>query len=78
MLNVQHYVDTHSAGRQSFIDSVVEQFGKTPDEAAKVFEVFSEHKLVKIPFGSASFNITVGAAWEQCCIDGALVEGSAS
>ena len=56
----------------SFINDVMEQFGKTEEEATKVLAVFRKVKAVKYDAAMGVYNLTHGAYWEADVIDRAL------
>ena len=56
----------------SFVDSVMEQFGKTKEEAEKVLSVFKEVKAVKIDPILGAFKMTSGLYWDAEVIDNAV------
>lgn len=55
-----------------FVESVMEQFGKTEAEAAHVLKVFKKAKTVKYDAAMGRYNLTHGAFWEADVIDRAL------
>ena len=57
---------------RAFIDAVVEQFGKTEDEAAIILDVFKKQKAVKIDPVMGQFRLSNGAFWEAYVMDNAL------
>ena len=55
-----------------FIDSVVEQFGKTEDEAKIILEVFKREKIVKIDPIGGRFTLTDGIYWDGVVMNNVL------
>jgi DNA repair protein RadC/predicted RNA methylase len=62
------------AGEERFIESVMEQFGKTREEAERVLARFKETKLVHIDSVTGQYQLKTGASWEQDVIDRAAAE----
>lgn len=56
----------------SFVQSVMEQFGKTENEAQQVLTVFKQCKAVKIDAVTGQFALTHGAFWDIEVINNAL------
>lgn len=52
-----------------FVEAVQEQFGKTHEEAIRVYERFQKDKLVKIDRIMGQFDLKDGRVWEQSVID---------
>lgn len=55
-----------------FIEDVREQFGKTQDEAEKIFKVFLAKKVIKLCPHSGRAILSHGIFWEQAVMDTAL------
>lgn len=57
----------------NFCSDVMEQFGKTKEEAAKVFNVFKKVKAIKFEYTpNRRYKLTHGAFWYQDVINRAL------
>ena len=56
-----------------FIDSVVEQFGFSVDEAEKILSVFRKLKIVKIDAVVGQYNLKHGAFWDREVMERALM-----
>lgn len=57
-----------------FINAVMEQFGKTEQEALKVLHVFKKFGAVKLDAISGQFTLKDGRFWEKEVINRALNE----
>ena len=57
---------------ERFIESVMEQFGFTENEARKIFKVYQKAKVVKIDRVSGQWNLTHGAFWDKDPMNRAL------
>lgn len=57
-----------------FIDSVVEQFGFSKEDAAKALFIYKKHKIVKLDPVDGSFKIKAGVFWEADVIKNAIDE----
>ena len=57
---------------RGFIENVMEQFGKTEEEARHVLSVFIKEKAVKLNWAMGRYDLTHGAYWELDVINTAL------
>jgi hypothetical protein len=55
-----------------FVDSVMEQFGKSKQEAEIILSVFKKKKAIKIDPVLGKFSLTHGALWDKQVMDTAL------
>jgi len=55
-----------------FIDSVMEQFNFTKDEAEKILSVYKKHKLVKIDYVMGQCILKDGRFWDKYPMENAL------
>lgn len=62
---------------QSFVDSAVEQFGVTPEEARAVLDEFQARDLVKLDMVTGQFQLKRGELWEKKTFEGVLKERAA-
>lgn len=58
--------------RINFVQSVMEQFGKTETEAHHVLDVFIKEKAVKLCVALGRYQLTHGGYWELDVINTAL------
>lgn len=58
----------------AFITDVMEQFGKTEQEATKVLAVFRKVKAVKYDAAMGRYDLVHGAFWEADVIDRAIAQ----
>lgn len=56
----------------SFLQSVMEQFNKTHDEAKKVLREYKKHKIVKFDACNGEIKLRHGAFWELDVINRAI------
>lgn len=60
-----------------FIESAAEQFGISPEDAAKVLRVYRDANIVKIDPVVGQFSLKHGAFWEKPQIEAALAKANA-
>lgn len=56
----------------TFVESIVEQFGKTEAQARHILQVFVSAKAVKLDAVQGRYMLTSGAYWEAHVMDTAL------
>jgi len=57
-----------------FIDSVVEQFGFSVDQAEKILSVFRKLKVVKIDGVNGQYSLKHGGLWDREVMERALTK----
>lgn len=72
MQGTKHVAQRIVSAENRFITEVMEQFGKTKEDAEKVLAVFKRAKAVKIDPITGQFNLTSGVYWEADVIDNAV------
>ena len=61
-------------GEAAFIEAIMEQFGKSREEAVKILNVFRANKVVKQAVGTGQIQLVHGAYWDAQVMDNALNE----
>jgi len=56
----------------NFINSVMEQFNFSQNEAEKILSVYKKHKLIKIDYVTGQFNLKDGRFWDRYPMENAL------
>jgi len=56
----------------NFINSVMEQFNFTKNEAEKILSVYKKHKLIKIDYVTGQFQLKDGRFWDEYPMKNAL------
>jgi len=58
--------------QDSFIQNVMDQFGKTKEESLKVLKMFIKAKAVKLDAIHGKYNLTHGMYWNAQVIENAI------
>jgi hypothetical protein len=69
MQGIEPILQRKENAKQRFIEDIIEQFGKTKEEAEKVLAVYLSRKVVKLDGISGQFELKSGALWEKNTID---------
>ena len=56
----------------NFINSVMEQFNFSQNEAERILSVYKKYKLVKIDYVTGQFNLKDGRFWDRYPMENAL------
>lgn len=58
--------------QDNFVNSVMDQFNKTREEANKVWQVYLAERIVKCDFVTGQYQLSHGIFWESDIIDNAI------
>lgn len=73
-VSIQPMLRRMENAQTAFITDVMEQFGKTEQEATKVLAVFRRVKAVKYDAAMGRYDLVHGAFWEADVIDRAIAQ----
>lgn len=60
----------------SFVDSVMDQFGFSQDEARKIWEVYFKNRIVKTDATMGQYKLADGRFWDKEVMRRALEQGA--